>query len=59
MSGMTALDRLRAWSDGAPSPLGTTLPWPRSDDENRLILAFVRMGGESSPWGVALERRTA
>lgn len=54
MSGMSALDRLLAWSDGAPTPLGTTLPWPRSDGENQLILAFVRMGGESSPWGVAI-----
>ncbi len=56
MSDSSALDRLRAWSDGAPSPLGATLPWPRSDDESRLILAFVRMGGESSPWGVAVGR---
>jgi hypothetical protein len=48
------LERLKAWDQGEPVPTGSTLPWPRAEDQDRLVLAFVRMGGESSPWGVAV-----
>jgi len=47
-------DRLRAWDAGAPLPRGHTLSWPRAHDADRLVVAFVRMGGESAPWGVAV-----
>jgi hypothetical protein len=54
MTNSTTLSKLKAWGAGAPSPSGATLPWPRTSEEDILILAFVRMAGESSPWGVAL-----
>jgi hypothetical protein len=46
------IQRIEAWRRGAPIPLGETLPWPRSAPADRLIVAFVRMAGESRPWGV-------
>jgi hypothetical protein len=51
MSTPAAMARLAAWNEGRPLPLGTTLGWPRARDEDRLVLAFVRMAGESGPWG--------
>ncbi|MFO0647462.1 MAG: hypothetical protein U0326_14575 [Polyangiales bacterium] len=50
------VDRLKAWEQGAPLPTTETLPFPRVPDAERLVLAFVRMGGESVPWGVAIGR---
>lgn len=47
------IQRVEAWRRGAPVPLGETLPWPRVSAADRLIVAFVRMAGESRPWGVA------
>jgi hypothetical protein len=48
--------RIEAFRRGEPLPLGTTFPWPRPSDEDRLIVAFVRMAGESLPWGFAAGR---
>lgn len=48
------LERLRAWERGEPLPTTATLPFPRAPSHDRLVLAFVRMGGESVPWGVAV-----
>lgn len=45
--------RLEAFRAGRPLPLGETLHLPLAAPEETLIVAFVRMGGESSPWGVA------
>ncbi|MEQ8460189.1 MAG: hypothetical protein RLO52_34150 [Sandaracinaceae bacterium] len=56
MSAIDTAARLRALMDGAPVPLTAALPFPRVDDDERFILAFVRMGGESLPWGVAFGR---
>lgn len=56
MSANELLDRLLAWDEGAARLATETLPFPRAKDADRLVLAFVRMGGESSPWGVALGR---
>jgi hypothetical protein len=56
MSGPNAIDvvaRLRAHLEGRPIPVGRSLPFGRVPDGDRLIVAFVRMGGESLPWGVA------
>ncbi len=50
------VDRLKAWEQGAPLPTTETLPFPRVPDAERLVIAFVRMGGESVPWGVAIGR---
>ena len=43
------IQRLEAWRRGAPIALGETLPWPRSEPADRLIVAFVRMAGEARP----------
>lgn len=52
MNERDVLRRLGAFAKGRPVPRGSTIhyPGPRKGD---LQLAFVRMGGESSPWGVA------
>lgn len=44
--------RLEAFAMGRPLPKGSTLHFPRPSKRD-LLLAFVRMGGESSPWGIA------
>jgi hypothetical protein len=46
--------RLRSFQQGRPLPRGSTKHFPLASDADTLILAFVRMGGESSPWGIAI-----
>jgi len=46
--------RLRAWHAGRPLPRYATIHYPVARADDALILAFVRMGGESAPWGVAV-----
>ncbi len=46
--------RLRAYGEGLALPNGETLHTPLAADGSILRLAFVRMGGESAPWGVGL-----
>lgn len=53
MTGDEIVDRLMAWQAGRPLPRGETLHLPVCSDGDVLILAFVRMGAESSPWGIA------
>lgn len=53
MTTRSLAQRLRALEAGRPIAEGESLPWPRTNDAHVLVLAFVRMGGESSPWGVA------
>ena len=48
--------RIRAWNIGAPVARGTTIQTAVSLPEHRFLLTFVRMGGESRPWGVAWKR---
>ena len=45
--------RLRAFEKGKPLPFGKRLRVPRLRNEQVMVLAFVRMGGESAPWGLA------
>src|SRR5437773_2070337 len=57
MTSHDVVRRLRAMAKGRPLPNGETLRVPKLGasviESNTLILAFVRMGGESTPWGVA------
>ena len=46
--------KLLAYDAGRPLPKGTTLHLPERPGKDTLVLAFVRMGGESRPWGVAI-----
>jgi hypothetical protein len=48
--------KLLAFDTGKPIPLGKTLKLPRRAASDTLIIAFVRMGGESRPWGLAVGR---
>lgn len=45
--------RLRAFHEGHPLPRGETKHFALVDDPNLLVVSFLRMGGESRPWGVA------
>ena len=45
--------RLRAFHAGRPIPKGETLHNATVDDSNTLIVAFLKMGGESRPWAIA------
>ena len=57
MTGHDAVRRLAAFADGKPLPNGETLRVPKPgvsvEKKDILITAFVRMGGESGPWGIA------
>ncbi len=48
--------RLRAYEKGRALPRGETLRVRRLPASSILVLAFVRMGGESAPWGIAFGR---
>jgi hypothetical protein len=45
--------RLYAWQQGKPVPRGETIHFPIAEADDLLIVSFVRMGGESAPWGIA------
>lgn len=47
-----AIRRLQAWHAGRPLPAYKTRHFAIVKDEDLLIVALVRMGGESSPWGI-------
>jgi hypothetical protein len=48
-----ALRRLEAHLDGRPLPRGERLALRVGNPEDVMLLAFVRTGGESRPWGIA------
>jgi hypothetical protein len=48
-----AIKRLQAWHAGRPLPAYKTRHFAIAKDEDLLIVALVRMGGESAPWGIA------
>ena len=52
MSARDVVLRLEAFEMGRPLPRGDSLRFPIADDSDLLLLAFVRMGGESRPWGI-------
>lgn len=53
MNSRDVVRRLRAFQEGRPLPKGSTLHLRIADDEDLLVVAFLRMGGESRPWGIA------
>lgn len=53
MNGLDVVQRLRAFQDGCPTPRGETLHLGIATDPNILVVAFLRMGGESRPWAIA------
>jgi len=53
VTGQEGVRRLKAFKAGKPLPLGETLRIRQIKHSDILIVAFVRMGGESAPWGIA------
>lgn len=53
MTGQQVVRRLQAFQKGRPLPIGETLRVRVAPNRDILIVAFVRMGGESAPWGIA------
>jgi len=45
--------KLQAWKEGAPVPRYETLHHALVAPELAMVVAFVRMAGESRPWGIA------
>ena len=56
MTANEVVRRLRSFEAGKPLRSGETLRVKRMPPEQVLLLAFVKMGGESAPWGVAYGR---
>ena len=55
MSGdLETIRRIRAWHEGRPLPRGSVINVHVGHDDDVLVVAFLRMGGESRPWGIAL-----
>ena len=54
MSTITAVGRkLKAWGQGRPLPRYDTIHHAVVPADDALVVAFVRMAGESRPWGIA------
>src|SRR3954452_15394319 len=54
MASVRAIARkLQAWQDGEPQPRYDTIHHAIMPPDQAMIVAFVRMAGESRPWGVA------
>lgn len=51
--------KLRAWEAGMPLPRYDTIHHAVMPADQTLIAAFVRMAGESRPWGIAWGRADA
>ena len=51
--------RLHSWHERRPLPRYSTIHIPVAKSVDALVVAFVRMAGESAPWGVAVGRRGA
>ena len=52
LTSRTIVRRLRAWHLGEPLTRGQTVHTATAAPADRLLLAFVKMGGETRPWGV-------
>jgi len=51
---LETIRRIKAWHDGKPAPRGAVINTHVADDDDVLVVSFLRMGGESRPWGVAI-----
>lgn len=51
---LETIRRIRAWHEGRPVARGAVLNRHVAADPDVLVVSFVRMGGESRPWGVAI-----
>ncbi|MGH8542891.1 MAG: hypothetical protein ACREX3_04480 [Gammaproteobacteria bacterium] len=53
MNSRDVVRRLRAFQAGQPLVRGETRHFAIAGDDDLLIVAFLRMGGEARPWGIA------
>lgn len=53
MNGRDIVKRLAAYREGGALPDGDTIHFHIADDADALVVAFLRMGGESRPWAIA------
>ncbi len=53
MTNRTIVDKLRAWDIGRPIERYSTIHHAIVPADQAMIVAFVRMAGESRPWGIA------
>lgn len=53
-SDLETVRRIRAWHEGRPLQRGAVLNVHVGADADVLVTAFVRMGGESRPWGIVI-----
>lgn len=53
MSVREVVRKLRSWDAGLPLPRYSTLHHEVVSPDRALVVAFVRMAGESRPWGIA------
>ena len=53
MSTREIVRKLRSWEAGRPLPRYATIHHEIVPDDRALVVAFVRMAGESRPWGIA------
>lgn len=51
---LETIRRIRSWHEGRPLPRGAVINLHVGADSDIVVVAFVRMGGESRPWGVAI-----
>lgn len=56
MNGRDVVRRISAYAEGRPLPSGATIHLAIPPDEDVLVMALVRMGGESLPWAIGLAR---
>jgi hypothetical protein len=56
MNGLRLLRRLRAYGEGKPLPYGSTKHLEVLPNSQTLLVAFLRMGGETAPWGIGWKR---
>lgn len=50
---LETIRRIHAWHAGKPLQRGEVINVHVADDNDIFIMAFLRMGGESRPWGIA------
>ena len=51
---LETIRRVHAWHTGRPIERGATLTCHVASDDDAMLAAFLRMGGESRPWGMAI-----
>ena len=56
MNGLRLLRRLRAYGEGKPLSYGRTKHLQLPPSAQVMLVAFLRMGGETAPWGIGWKR---